>query len=160
MSVWKNLFFLVPLLHHFHPSLVYFFFVFERDKSEARYRYRCHMVLNEKALLSKQMGFLNIETAACLFNMTVLNLSLFHHFDKLPQPLCLSSLSLSASLSIFLNLESLRRTSAYCDAVQLMHLCSFKQHTSSLRKQTNLIKAIGLALSWKKVILSICFNIC
>lgn len=38
----------------------------------------------KKALLSKQMGFLNIETAACLFNMTVLNLPLFHHFDKLP----------------------------------------------------------------------------
>lgn len=31
-----------------------------------------------------------------------------------------------------------------------MHLCSFKWHTSCLRKQTNLIKAVGLALSWKK----------
>lgn len=112
--------------HHFHPSLVYFFFVFERDKSEAGYRYRCHMVLNEKALLSKQMGFLNIETAACLFNMTMLNLSLFHHFDKLPQPLCLSSMSLAASLCIFLNLESLKGTLACSDTVKLMHLCSFK----------------------------------
>jgi hypothetical protein len=29
--------------------------------------------LNEKELLSKQMGFLNIETAACLLNTPILN---------------------------------------------------------------------------------------
>ena len=79
-----------------HPFYPFFLFVFEEDKREAEYRYCCHMLLNEKAPLSKQMGFLNIETAACLFNMTVLNLSLFHHFDKLP-PFYLSPLPLSAS---------------------------------------------------------------
>lgn len=62
------------------------------------YRYCCHMLFNEKALLSKQMGFLNIETAACLFNMTVLNLSLFHHFDKV-SPLLLCRLRGSKTLA-------------------------------------------------------------
>lgn len=67
------------------------------------------MLLNEKALLSKQMGFLNIETAACLFNMTVLNLSLFHHFDKLPLSIFLRSHFLP---SFFLIWEVLKGTSA------------------------------------------------
>lgn len=95
-----------PTQHHLHPSLLYFSFVSERDKSGPGYRYRCHMGRNEKALLSKQMGFLNIETAACLFNRTVLKPSLFHHFDQLPQPLRLSWRH-SLHHSVLLNQESL-----------------------------------------------------
>lgn len=97
------------------------FCVFEEDKREAGYRYCCHMLLNEKALLSKQMGFLNIETAACLFNMTVLNLSLFHHFDKLPPIVSLLSHFLRLFLFFlsffFANLKSLRGTLALCEVV-------------------------------------------
>lgn len=109
-----------------HPLLYSFLlFVFEADKRQAGYRYCCHMLLNEKALLSKQMGFLNIETAACLFNMTVLNLPLFHHFDKLPTHL----LSLSTStFAIFFspprfhfNLKSLKGTSALRRRSRLTH---------------------------------------
>lgn len=93
-----------------NPLYSFFLFVFEGDKREAGNRYLCHMLLNEKALLSKQMGFLNIETAACLFNMTVLN-SLYS-ITLINSPLLSLSPTFCISFFFLLNLQSLNGTLA------------------------------------------------
>lgn len=100
-------------------------------------------------------GIFKYWNSGCLFNMPVLNLSLFRHFDKLP--LCISLLShFSSSSSFFFFFLALWGVWGECQLSKKFNYAAFffffyfKKHVSCLRKQTNLIKAIRKRrLEWK-----------